>query len=204
MNNAPYLTNERMLLSLTAQGDENAFAALYRFYYPLLATHIFRITRMQALTDEIVQDVFLKIWTNRSMLSTISHFKTYIGTVSRNAALNELRNLQRKEARHKVWEKEHVSAVEYDHFSLDEENGADQLDIDSAIELLPQRQRHVYIMARRQHLKYAQIAEEMHLTRGTVKRYLQLARASIAKHLRSQISGLILFLILFSNFFSSR
>lgn len=200
MKIAPYLTNERTLLSLTAQGDQNAFAALYRFYHPLLSTHIFRITRVQAITDEIVQDVFLKIWTNRSALVDISNFRTYIGIISRNAALNELRNLQRKEARHRVWEREHESAVVYDSVSFAKEDMTAQLDIDSAIELLPQRQRHVYLLFRQQHLKYAQIAQEMHLTRGTVKRYLQLARATIAKHLRSQISGCIIFLIVFLDF----
>jgi RNA polymerase sigma factor (sigma-70 family) len=197
MNRPPYLANERELLIRTARADQSAFAALYNFYYPLLATYIFRITRMQTLADEITQDVFLKIWINREALTRIVHFRTYLGTLSHNAALNELRNLQRKAVRHKLWERENADMPVCDILLPGQEEPLAHIDIDRAIEQLPQRQRYAYILARRQHLKYAQIAEKMHLTPGTVKRYLQLASTNIARHIRSQIfDWSVLFIIL--------
>ena len=49
-----------------AAGDENAFAELFKNYYNQLGGFIMRLTESEALTQEIVQDVFLKIWINRT------------------------------------------------------------------------------------------------------------------------------------------
>jgi len=182
------LTNERDLLTATAAGDQSAFCKLYEYYYPLLATHIHRITRSHETTEEILQDIFLKIWLNRSELDNIVHFKSYLGAMSRNAAINALRNLHRREARHRVWESQQTVAA--DTASDIETHERQHRSLEEAIERLPPQQRNVYLMASRRELKYAEIADEMNLTRNTVKRYLQLARMAIAKYLHSGMSGL--------------
>lgn len=175
---------ERQLLLRISHGDQQAFTELYSIYQPLLSTHISRITRSKSITDEIVQDVFMKIWINKKELSTIHNFKAYIGTVSRNCALNELRRLSTDKLHHQQWQREH-QANTYD-FSA--ENSLSELhdSLDHAIGDLPPQQKKAYVLSRHQRLKYSEIAEKLHLTRGTVKRYLQLATESITKHLQAQ------------------
>lgn len=175
---------ERALLLRVSHGDEQAFTELYNTYQPLLSTHIFRITKSRATTDEIVQDVFMKIWLRRNELSTVYHFKAYIATISRNHALNELRRLSAEKLNHQQWQKENQVVVAN---SSDDNSVSDlhQL-VDYAIHKLPPQQKKAYLLSRHQRLKYAEIAEKLHLTKGTVKRYLQLATETITKHLQTQ------------------
>ncbi len=179
------LHNEKDVLLRISFGDEQAFTELYNVYQPLLSTHIFRITNSKPLTDEIVQDVFLKIWIHRDQLSAVHNFKAYMGTVSRNYALNEVRRLSTEKMRHQQWQKEQLTAVCTDNGEASILSREDIL-LDSAIGKLPPQQKKAYILSRHQRLKYAEIAEKLHLTRGTVKRYLQLATESITKHLQAQ------------------
>jgi RNA polymerase sigma-70 factor (ECF subfamily) len=71
-----------------AAGNEQAFTELFHRWQSFLATHIYRITESRELAEEIVQDVFLKIWQTRETLSEIQSFKSFLLVVSKNHALN--------------------------------------------------------------------------------------------------------------------
>ena len=72
-------------------------------YYNQLGDFIMRIAESRPLTQEIVQDVFLKIWINRASLSNIESFKAYLFVVARNHAFNCLKQLARERNRKKEW-----------------------------------------------------------------------------------------------------
>src|SRR5690606_38854802 len=93
-------------------GDEQAFAQLYRLWQPALGAYIFRITRSKEFAAEIIQDVFLKIWTSRETLSEINNFKSYLFVMSRNQALNALRKVMREVKFSEDFEKVDINLVE--------------------------------------------------------------------------------------------
>jgi len=97
------IENEKVLLSNVAAGDENAFEELFKNYYNQLTGFIMRLTESEALTQEIVQDVFLKIWINRTALSEIACFKAYLQVVAKNHAFNCLKQIARANSRKKEW-----------------------------------------------------------------------------------------------------
>mgnify|MGYP000597832205 CR=1 FL=1 len=97
----PLIENEKVLLSNVAAGDENAFAKLFKNYYNQLGGFIMRLTESESLTQEIVQDVFLKIWINRTALSEIDCFKAYLPVVAKNHAFNCLKQIARENSRKK-------------------------------------------------------------------------------------------------------
>lgn len=173
------LYDERALLLKVAEGDERAFRALFEQYHGLLATHIMRITRSQELTEEIVQDVFLKIWMSRETLSEIHDLRAYLYIVSKNHALNSLKKAARErstfsDADWNLVEKSFVSteSEEPDHYGL----------IDEAINRLPPQQQKVYLLSRHERKKYSEIADQLGLSRETIKKYLQLATESISAY----------------------
>src|SRR4051794_31123528 len=99
-----YSTNSiKIMLLKVAEGDENAFAALFKIYYNQLGEFIMRITESKPLTQEIVQDVFLKIWINRSSLAELDSFKAYLLVVARNHAFNCLKQIAREKSQKKEW-----------------------------------------------------------------------------------------------------
>jgi RNA polymerase sigma-70 factor (ECF subfamily) len=93
---------ESMLLQISS-GNQIAFGELFKFYDAPLTTYIMGFTRSQFLTEEIVQDVFLKIWLNRTTLTEIECFKSYLFVTARNHTLDCLKQINRKKKREKEW-----------------------------------------------------------------------------------------------------
>lgn len=69
---------------LFLQGNEHAFEQLYRHYYPVLFNYGYRVSSDQNLTREAIQQLFVKLWTNRSGLSATPHVKQYLFKAFRN------------------------------------------------------------------------------------------------------------------------
>jgi RNA polymerase sigma-70 factor (ECF subfamily) len=174
---------EKELLLKVANGDEHAFSELFNSYHQLLGTHIYRITDSVELAEEVVQDVFLKIWVSRETLTAVQNFKAYLFVISKNHALNCLRKLAK--------ERVHQKNLEENALSLISENNPD-LEVyysllDEAIDHLPPQQQKVYLLSRHSRLKYDEIASQMGLSRETVKKYLQGATHSITSFVQSNI-----------------
>lgn len=185
---------EKALLSLVSKGNEIAFRQLYHLWQSHLSSYIFSITKSSELTAEIVQDVFLKIWQNRENLSNIDNFKAYLFAVSHNYALNELRNLIRKFLMFQKWEK-HI--LEETDENFDDAKTNDLILVDEAIDKLSERQKEIYLLHRHEKLTYQQIAEQLGISKETVKTHLGMAIKSIIKQLRFRmvlILGLINYL----------
>lgn len=187
------LHNERELLVLASQGDEAAFTQLFYAYHNKLGSYILQLTRSHETAEEIVQEVFIKIWTNRVSLATVEHFSAYLFVLSRNHAFNCLRQIAREEIRKrkaeenikKWYEDENPLKTEEDYFPI----------LDEAVEKLPVQQQTAYILSRRKRLKYEEVARQMHISRETVKKYLQLANRFIISYVRSHGDMLMLLVL---------
>ncbi len=187
-------SDESRLLLNVADGDENAFRQLFRNYYALLATYIFHITKSTELSEEVVSDVFLKIWLQRETLSGIKDFKAYLFIVSRNHALNALKKKIREWKQQKQWEQENQSIViETD---VNEISSAGVI-IDEAIDHLSPRQKEIYLLHRHERLTYIEIADRLGIGRESVKTHLRIAVRQITDYLQSRlrITPYILFIL---------
>lgn len=177
------LYNEEELLKLVAAGNEEAFRKLMLTYQPLLLTYVFQLTKSATLAEEIVQDVFLKIWISRDALVDVQRFSSYLFIICRNYTLDQLRKIAREKVRADKWENEQQAALltpadpAATFFTL----------LDEAIDRLPPQQQKVYLMARRDKLTHAAIARETGLSTLTVKKYMKLAIASISRFIRSHM-----------------
>ena len=187
--------DERALLLLVAEGNERAFRLLFDNHHQRLGAHIFHLTKSHEMAEEVVQDVFLKIWTNRGSLSEVQNFHAYLYVISKNHALNCLKKLAR--------ERIDMAELElHEHILLSEDSTDDNsryLLIDEAIDQLPPQQQRVYLMSRHDRFKQSQIAEELNLSRETVKKYLKIASESITGYIRKKLisSSLAVFFCLF-------
>ncbi|MBL4674986.1 MAG: sigma-70 family RNA polymerase sigma factor [Mucilaginibacter sp.] len=189
------LPNEKELLLEVSRGNENAFSELFGVYHRLLGSHIFRITDSVELTEEVVQDVFLKIWINRETLTSVDNFKAYLFVVSKNHALNCLRKLAKERAYETSLDNNVLNLITDE---TSPTNDYYQL-LDMAIDHLPPQQQKVYLLSRHDRLKYDEIAAHMGLSRETVKKYLQGATHSITSFVQSygNISALIVLASIF-------
>ncbi|MFA6249455.1 MAG: sigma-70 family RNA polymerase sigma factor [Mucilaginibacter sp.] len=190
---------EKELLLKVANGDEHAFSELFNTHHQLLGTHIYRITDSVELAEEVVQDVFLKIWMSRETLTSVQNFRAYLFVISKNHALNCLRKVAKERIHQKTLEKNASSITPDDSPGL---AGYYSL-LDEAIDHLPPQQQKVYLLSRHNRLKYDEIARQMGLSRETVKKYLQGATHSITSFVQSNID-ISAMIILVSAFFSKK
>lgn len=190
---APNL-EEKDMLQLVAQGDERAFRQLFNAYHHKLGAHIYRITKSHELAEEIVQDVFLKIWTNRNSLSHTVNFQAYLYVISKNHALNCLKRLANEKAL--------TTNLDDTLYETRPEESAEESEryvlVDEAIDHLPPQQRLVYLLSRHERLQYAEIADRLSLSRETVKKYLQISTESISCYIRKKL--IISIFIIISSF----
>jgi RNA polymerase sigma-70 factor (family 1) len=183
--------NEKELFLGVANGDEMAFRKLYDQYHQVLATYIYRLTRSMAETEEIVHDVFLKLWMTRETLHGIDNVKAYLFVISRNHALNVIKKRIRQLFRSRQWQKEMAEEE-----AKDEKGELLYSLVDQAIDQLPPQQKKVFLLARYERLTYEEVGVKLGISRETVKSYLKLATHSITHFIKNhvEISLLILFL----------
>jgi RNA polymerase sigma-70 factor (family 1) len=187
----PYaLHQETELLLAVSQGEERAFTTLYNHYHQRLGLHIYRITKSVELTEEVVHDVFLKIWLNRETLAEIDNFSVYLYVISKNAALNCLKRI----AREKAVTTDLDPVLDQIPMMETPEEDYRYILIDEAIDRLPPQQRQAYLLARHERLTYAEVALRMGLSKETVKKYLQIATEFICGYIGKRLIISILFL----------
>ena len=186
------INTEQELLEQVSKGNEQAFTRLFNLYHNPLGDFILRITESPLLTQEIVQDVFFKIWTSRASLSEVRSFKAYLFIVARNHAFNCLKQLAREKKYKKEWIR---SALQDTSDALETTPPPDpgRL-IEEAVNLLPPQQRKVYILSRCFGLKNTAIALQLNITPQTVKKHIGLALRFIKNYLRSHTAILLFFI----------
>lgn len=188
------LNNEADLIKKVSQGDKRAFTVLFDAHYKSLANYVFKLTESLEVAEEIVQDVFIKIWIKREELGHINSFSNYIFILSKNQTLNYLRKKANDQLKFKAWEKEFEGEAleEADH----EQAEAFRLLIDRAIEQLPAQQKKIYLLSREERLKYDEIAAELSISSETVKKHVYLATKTIKEYVRNHMDDVILMILL--------
>jgi RNA polymerase sigma-70 factor (ECF subfamily) len=165
-------------------GDGEAFEQLFRFYGQLLIHFVRRYVQETSIAENLVQDVFLAIWSNRSQLDPAQNIKTYLYTAAKNQALKHLRHsdVERRSAAEVIrtfprpqtpadeWQEKEIAAA-----------------VHQAIEALPEKCRILFSMNRFDHLTYAEIAEIQDISIKTVE--TQMGRA--LKFLRNRLAHLL-------------
>jgi RNA polymerase sigma-70 factor (ECF subfamily) len=195
------LNNERLLLQQISQGDRSVFKTLYIHYFSDVQRYVALFEPSGTSTDELTQDVFIRIWEKRSYLAGVDSFKSYLFMVTRNVVFNYLRGLK---VQQKVKELDEA---------LEEGGGAgvieDQLLYKQyyrialeAMEKLPPGRRKVLKMSIDDGLTLDEIAVELNISRAGVKKQLYAATAFVRQYLHEhgEITALLfVFLSLFEH-----
>lgn len=136
--------------------------------------------------EDVVQDVFFKIWLGRENLKEIQHFSAYLFRMAQNHAINGLR----RDARKKVIYSElnyHTAADEADAELIRKDATAF---IHQIVAQLPSQQQKVYLMGREQGLKHQEIAERLQIAPETVKKHMMAAMRTIRTELEKNYGSL--------------
>ena len=177
--------NETELIEQVVKGNEKAFSDLFYAYHNQLGEYVMLLTQSLDMTEEIVQDVFVKVWLNREGLSHIGKFTSYLFILTRNYTLNCIR----KSVNERKGQQQYAALTLLDDNNLiteiDQEPDKDyQALIDRAIANLPPQQQKVFVL-RQEGLKNPEIAKKMEISPESVKKYQQWALKSVSEFVKA-------------------
>lgn len=168
---------ERELLSRIALGEESAFADLFGRYRNRVYSIALKLTHSPLTSEEIVQDVFFKIWRKRNDLTGVQHFSAYLFAITRNNVYRVLKQIAG------TWKLTRLT----DESSI--ATGSDAADrlmekeyntlLQKAVDRLPKQQKQVYKLIKNKGLKRDEVATLLHLCPETVKFHLAQAMKDI-------------------------
>ncbi len=167
--------NHRSLFDRLGAGDEAAFDSLYREFHPALCAFANSIVRNRTAAEDVVQDVFVNLWTKRGELSTPTTPRAYLYSAVRNRSLNHLRSISTGDAWAESEKAEAAStqAVDSAQTILEQRDVKDQ--IEHALRRLSPRALVAAKLRWYEQMSYAEIAEAMGISEKSVEN--QLSRA---------------------------
>ncbi|MCO5240724.1 MAG: RNA polymerase sigma-70 factor [Chitinophagaceae bacterium] len=183
------------LLVQVASGNERAFQCLFERHRSKIYNYLFSIVKSREIAEELVIDVFLKLWIGRELLTEIQNMDAFLHKVAYNKAIDFLRITSRNIALQKVVNREIESSREREaDYRLQEQEYREI--INRAIQQLSPQRRMVFTLSRVEGLNYDQIAKQLHLSRNTVRNTMADTLRSIRSYLlNNEISPVLLLLI---------
>ena len=173
--------NEKDLLLQVSEGNEDAFRQLFNSYRAKLYTYIFKITESKETSEDVVHDVFLKIWTQREKLPEINNLNAYLYKMAHNQAFNGLRRKAKEILVMTELGKGSGTSIQEPEQSLVRKEI--RKFIDEAVNNLTPQQKEVFQMSRELGLKQEEIAQRLGISILTVKKHLTDALNSLRKEI---------------------
>lgn len=190
------LNADQLLVTQLKSGNHQAFRKLFDTYRNDLYKYSLSMVHSRIYAEEIVQDVFLKIWIKRECLNPEMSFRAYLFTITRNKTLKFL-----KKAANSQKLREEVFYASQKTTNITENTIRDsELELlkNKALNKLPPKCLLIFEMSRNEGKTYDVIAEELkispHTVRNQMSKALETLRVSLLENKDIAISALIIFL----------
>ena len=173
--------------------DQKAYRELFTTFYPTLYHFTFGFTRSKEISEEIISDVFIKIWQKRKDLESIRQLKVYCFVMAKNLSINQLEKQKR------------LHIVRLDDFSdagqefTSAYKDPEQLMITDemlhriakAVDSLPLKCRMIFRLVKEEGFRYKEAAEIMNISEKTVENQLAIAVKKIGKSIHFDIGSAV-------------
>nr|WP_068888154.1 RNA polymerase sigma-70 factor [Pedobacter panaciterrae] len=193
-------SEDNTLLNNLRNGDPTAFAEIYNQYRSKIFAYAYSLCKSPDVSEEIVQEVFIRIWQKRDQINTQLNFGAYIKKITLNHVLNHLK----KVAREKALQQQLFLFIETIRNSTEDNLLEKELlkTYDDAIAQLPPQKKLIYNLSRNEDLTHDEIAKRLNISKNTVKNHMVEATRFIRNYV-NQNSSVICFIIAASNYFRS-
>lgn len=181
------------LVALLKGGDKTAFKKLFDKYGKRLYQFSLKFLREKEDAEDLLNEVFLKIWENRRNLKTDTSFQSYLFTITYNNIRQRFLKRSREEKYIQIFATEHLTE------NLKNEDQIDYLSfvkvVNDAIDMLPARRREIFLLYYKEELKSKQIAEKLNITEQFVRNQLTMAKKTIIDKFKetNKLEGMLFF-----------
>ncbi len=190
-----------LMLRVRDEDDAMSFKALMDSYQPRLLRVLRHIVGSEGTAEDLVQDVFLRVWRARKNYAPQAKFSTWVFHIAHNVASNSLRDKKRKKEYQLSNEKDDSAELSLDQMAmastgampvrkLDKKERAEMVRV--AVEALNDRQRMALLLCKFEGLSYQEIADTMELSVQAVKSLLSRARVNLKNLLQPYVQSGVL------------
>ena len=186
-DNTLLLMNEnelKVLIDKMKGGDRESFNQIFRRYYTPLTRFCVRFVGDSDQAAEIVQDLFVKLWTSREKLTFNSSFESYMLRAVRNSAITYI-NKERSHA--DVNERIYTNDSDANDPSETLQSNNLEASYQKVLATMPEKRREVFLASRFEGLKYAEIATKMGLSQKTVEAHMSAAIKQLREGLKEYL-----------------
>jgi RNA polymerase sigma-70 factor, ECF subfamily len=187
------LHTEKELMKKLKEGDSFAFEVLFYKYRNKIKGFVVRLIPTQIDPEEIVQEVFVKIWLKKEAINPEKDFQSYLFSIAKNLVLDHLKSAVNRRLYF-------VEELFQQDLMIDDVNPEDPFPNDSEenlltlIQQIPERRREIFCLSRFEGLSYKQIAERLEISENTVDSQIRNALTFLRKEYRKMaILGLLFF-----------
>ena len=188
------------IIKSIAGGDESSFRAFFDFYWDHIYSVAFVFTKSEQLSEEIVQEVFVKVWLKRAQLAEVVDMESWLFIIARNHILNVLQKKVKEDAFLKNLE-DYFSIANGSPEDLLFKKEAEEL-VNNAVTKLPKQQQLIYSLSRIAGLSQEEIATKLNISKNTVKSHMNKALNSIRIYIESNSAGISLVYAVMTAFLS--
>lgn len=180
------------LIERLKNGEESAYAFLLKHYHKRLFVYLLTLTHNDAVAEDIIQNVFLKLWEYKSRLNSEYSIQNFLY----KSCYNEFINHYKKDQRRTYFEKEYIETIE----PVIESDDINLLErkkelIFEGVSALPTKCAEVFLLSKKEGLTNSEIAEYLNLSLKTVEGHLTKAYTLLRERLEAKLVS-FLFLLL--------
>jgi RNA polymerase sigma-70 factor (ECF subfamily) len=172
---------EQSLIQALKQGSHKAFDRIYQMYSKRLYAYSLQFSKSPEESEDIVQDVFIKLWTNKENIKQNETLRSLLFIMAKHHLINAYRSRLNHPAYEEYIKYTETLSVDDAHYHIEYTEFIQQ--VRKAIDSLPSTQQKVVILSRMQHLSNRKIAEKLSLSEQTVKNQLSLGLKSLKEKL---------------------
>lgn len=195
-NGSMYRENENILLTRVRQGDVKAFEEIYHAYSPRLYGNMLRLVKSSNIAEELLQDVFQRVWEYRERIDPEKCFRSYIFTIAQHLVFDYFNKTSRQRIIENYIQNVGVKAMTGFSYALEEKETAHILN--EAIQQLPPQRKLVYTLCKVEGRSYEDVSRNLGISMSTISDHIVKATKSIkAYYLSKDIAYTsVLFLLL--------
>ncbi len=175
-----------LIMRITTQADQVAFEEFFHLYFTWLKSVAMAIVKKNEDAEEVIEDVFVKVWAMRERLHQVNNIETYLYTATKNRAYNYVKKY------YKAYLVEMEEGKDDTGYSISPEEAMIieelKLKINDAVSLLPPKCKEVFTLVRQEGLSYKKAASLLGVTPKTVENQLAIAIKKIKYELDSYLN----------------
>lgn len=177
------------------QDEKSALDDLFAYYYPRLFHFSKSILKIETDVDDILQEVFVKLWLNRQKIGNAETFNSYIFTITKNEVLNLIRtNIRNNSFKNELFQR---SVAEEFQMQSQLEFNEIKSSIDQVVSQLPEKRRQIFILSRTEGFSNKEIAQQLNISEKTVEDHITHAIKKIKISLKEMGIISLLYVYLF-------